>query len=108
VSTLGGGRNECDQGINPGVHVRLSLPVSSPAAEKVNHPAHYGNGPDDPYEVIKVLEYWLTREEFIGALKFNVIKYQARARHKNGAEDYAKAAWYATYLADFMKRHSDA
>lgn len=71
--------------------------------ETVDHPSHYG-GADNPYEVIKVLEAWLTREEFIGALKFNIIKYQARARLKAGAEDYAKAAWYANYLADFIKR----
>jgi hypothetical protein len=74
-------------------------------AEAVDHPAHYGNGADDPYEVIKVLERWLSREEFIGALKFNVIKYQARAAKKNGDQDYAKAAWYASYLADFLKRN---
>lgn len=72
-------------------------------AETVNHPGHYG-GADNPFEVIKVLEAWLTREEFIGALKFNIIKYEARAAKKNGAEDYAKAAWYASYLADFVKR----
>ncbi|MBB2841420.1 UNVERIFIED_ORG: hypothetical protein GGE64_005203 [Rhizobium etli] len=53
--------------------------------EVVNHPAHYG-GEDNPYEVIKVLENWLTREEFIGALKFNIIKYQARARLKAGSQ----------------------
>lgn len=72
-------------------------------AEAVNHPAHYG-GADDPYEVIKVLENWLSREEFVGALKFNIIKYQARAAKKNGAQDYDKSAWYAAYLADFLKR----
>lgn len=73
--------------------------------DAVDHPDHYG-GADNPYEVIKVLEAWLTREEFIGALKFNVIKYQARALKKSGAQDYEKAAWYANYLADFMKRNS--
>lgn len=72
-------------------------------AETVNHPQHYGG--DTPYEVIKVLEHWLTREEFIGAMKFNIIKYEARANKKNGAEDYKKAAWYANYLADFMQRN---
>lgn len=72
-------------------------------AEAVDHPAHYG-GKDDPYEVIKVLEAWLSREEFIGALKFNIIKYQARAAKKNGSQDYEKSSWYAAYLADFLKR----
>ncbi|MBY5763593.1 DUF3310 domain-containing protein [Rhizobium leguminosarum] len=72
--------------------------------EAVDHPAHYGGG-DNPYEVIKVLENWLTREEFIGALKFNIIKYQARARLKAGSQDYEKSAWYSAYLADFLKRN---
>ena len=75
-------------------------------AETVDHPAHYG-GSDNPFEVIKVLEAWLTPEEMVGFLKGNVIKYQARARLKNGAEDLAKAAWYANRLADFTKRLAD-
>lgn len=70
--------------------------------EQIDHPAHYG-GADNPFEVIKVLRAWLSREEFIGFLKGNVIKYQARAVKKAGAQDYAKAAWYATYLDRFMK-----
>lgn len=65
--------------------------------EKVDGPAHYG-GKNAPYEVIKVLQAWLTFDEYIGFLKGNVIKYQARARHKGGFEDYAKAAWYAEEL----------
>lgn len=72
--------------------------------EAVNHPAHYG-GADDPYEVIKVLEKWLSREEFIGAMKFNIIKYNARAAKKNGNQDYQKAAWYAAYLEQFLERN---
>ncbi|MBF2715680.1 DUF3310 domain-containing protein [Agrobacterium vitis] len=73
-------------------------------AQTVDHPAHYGSAAD-PYEVIKVLKAWLSREEFIGALKFNIIKYQARANKKDGAQDYAKSAWYAAYLDDFLKRN---
>ena len=72
--------------------------------EKVNHPAHYG-GENNPYEVIKVLEHWLTREEFVGALKFNIHKYLARAKRKGKVEDYAKANWYSNYLVDFLKRN---
>jgi hypothetical protein len=36
------------------------------AEELVNHPQHYGG--DAVNEVIKVLEVWLTPEEFIGVL----------------------------------------
>lgn len=68
----------------------------------VDHPSHYG-GEDNPYEVIKVMKAWLTAEELVGALKFNVHTYLARAIHKNGSEDYAKAAWYSAYLSEFSK-----
>lgn len=72
--------------------------------EQVDHPAHYG-GADNPHEVIKVLESWLSRDEFIGFCKGNVIKYQARASKKAGTQDYAKSAWYAAYLDDYLKRN---
>lgn len=69
----------------------------------VDHPPHYG-GADNPYEVIKVMEAWLTPEEFRGALKFNIHKYLARAAKKAGPEDQAKAAWYAKYLDEWEQR----
>lgn len=77
------------------------------AIEKVNHPSHYG-GKDNPYEVIKVMERWLTREEFIGAMKFQVFKYFARARKKDAEdENYGKAMKYNEFLLDFMKRNPE-
>jgi hypothetical protein len=73
------------------------------AEEKVHHPAHYG-GADNPYEVIKVLEAWLTPEQFRGFLKGNIVKYVARADKKGGREDHNKAEWYLTHLVDFNHR----
>jgi hypothetical protein len=70
--------------------------------DKVNHPAHYG-GADDPYEVIKVMRAWLSPEEYVGAMKFNIHKYLARAHRKGGAEDVAKAAWYARELDSYVR-----
>lgn len=70
--------------------------------EAIHHPAHYGG--DTPYEVIKMLRAWLTPEEYVGGLKFNIIKYNARARHKGGAEDYAKALWYSEELVRFTRK----
>lgn len=75
-------------------------------AEKVNHPQHYGG--DTPYEVIKVLKAWLTPEEYVGFLKGNVIKYNARSSKKGAhLEDTRKAQWYqnelAVALAEFCK-----
>jgi hypothetical protein len=75
--------------------------------EAVNHPAHYG-GAENPYEVIKVCEAWLSREEFIGAMKFQIWKYTARAGKKGEAsEDYRKAQWYDNHLNDYLKRHPE-
>jgi hypothetical protein len=71
-------------------------------SESVHHPAHYG-GEDDPHEVIKVMRAWLTPEEYIGALKFNIHKYLAREKKKGNSEDIAKAAWYAAELKRFVK-----
>lgn len=69
----------------------------------VDHPSHYG-GEDNPYETIKVLEAWLTPEEFIGFCKGNSIKYLSRHRQKGGVEDLKKSKFYENYLNDFIAR----
>jgi hypothetical protein len=74
--------------------------------DAVNHPAHYG-GADNPYEVIKVTDAWLTREENIGAMKFQVIKYVARAGKKDPgktAQDFAKAQFYLNHLNQLLAK----
>jgi hypothetical protein len=79
-----------------------TAPTSSQIENQVDHPAHYGGG-DNQYEVIKVLEAWLSPAEFVGFCKGNVIKYLARADKKGGPTDYEKAAWYAQRLSDYSK-----
>lgn len=74
------------------------------AQSAVDHPSHYG-GADNPFEVIKVMEAWLTREQMIGALKFTIYCYLARSDFKNGSEDNAKAAWYVNFLKGYEERH---
>lgn len=64
----------------------------------VNHPEHYGA--DTPYECIKVLEAWMSKEQFVGFLKGNVIKYLCRSEKKNGIEDLKKAQWYINKLVE--------
>lgn len=62
----------------------------------IDHPAYYG-GEDNPYEAIKVIRAWLTREEFAGFLKGTALKYMCRAgRKEDGTEarDFGKAEWY--------------
>ena len=71
-------------------------------SDNVEHPSHYG-GKDDPYETIKVLRAKLLPQEFCGALKFQVMKYNDRHRLKNGAEDLEKALWYQAYLVSYVE-----
>ena len=43
----------------------------------------------------------MTRNEFLGYLKGNVLKYIIRYRHKGkAAEDLGKCVWYLTRLKD--------
>lgn len=73
----------------------MTRPKSGPA-DPVNAPAHYRKG---AVECIDALEAALSREEFVGFLKGQVIKYLWRANHKgNAAQDHAKAAWYLNRL----------
>lgn len=67
--------------------------------DPVNAPAHYRAG--SPHETIKVLEAWLTPEQFEGYLRGNVIKYVSRAGLKGSAEeDLGKARWYLNRLLE--------
>ena len=68
----------------------------------VNNPRHYkGN---TGIETIDFIENVLTREEFIGYLRGNVIKYQSRANLKGRKEeDLKKAKWYSDKLVEVLK-----
>lgn len=70
----------------------------------INHPKHYGG--DTVYETIKVLEAWLTPEQFIGFCRGNAIKYLSRAGKKTDAasDDLKKAEFYSAYERDFVRR----
>lgn len=77
------------------------------AAAAAYHPAHYG-GEDAVYETIKVLEAWLSFDQFIGFCRGNAVKYLSRAGKKQGADqltDLAKARFYTDYERDFRERH---
>jgi hypothetical protein len=72
--------------------------------EAVNHPKHYGG--DVPYEVIKVLEAWMSPDEIRGFCLGNSIKYLSRAGKKDpakSAEDIDKAIWYANRAKGHLK-----
>ncbi len=68
--------------------------------EMVNHPSHYGNGADDPYEAIKVIDMWK-----LGFNLGNTVKYISRAGKKdNIIQDLEKAAWYLNREIENLKK----
>lgn len=66
--------------------------------DPVNRPTHYTTG---QHEVIDILEDKLTRDEFKGFLKGNILKYIFRSDKKeNEIEDLKKAQWYLNRLIE--------
>ena len=69
-------------------------------ADMVNHPPHYKEG---GIETIDFIQAKLTREEYIGYLKGNALKYGSRIGKKDNADiDAGKMAWYAARLRDAL------
>jgi len=61
----------------------------------VNEPPHYTKGGIECLDAIKAS---MPREQFIGYLKGNEIKYVWRYEHKGGVEDLKKANFYLNRL----------
>ena len=59
--------------------------------------SHYKDMPIEPWDVMRAV---MTRDEFIGFLKGNVIKYSLRAGRKEGSDDVAEARHYMEKLAE--------
>lgn len=59
--------------------------------------SHYKDMPIQPWTVMQQV---LTRDEFVGFLKGNIIRYSMRAGHKQGTDDVAKAEHYAQKLRE--------
>lgn len=64
--------------------------------DKVNSPPHYTFG---GIETIKYIEAKLTRDQYIGYLRGNIIKYVSRLGLKDeDVTDIGKIVWYSTEL----------
>jgi len=65
-------------------------------SDMVNHPPHYANKTPETIDMIRAV---LTKEEFIGGLKWQILKYRDRAHDKGELErDMAKAKFYYDLL----------
>lgn len=77
--------------------------VCKPDDDGKYHDAHYANMAG--LEPIEVMQLVMSREEFIGFLKGNIIKYTMRAGHKQGEaaeKDIAKAKRYKQWLMEML------
>ena len=80
----------------------ITKPAAAPDA--VNSPEHY-NMLD--VEAINLIEMSMTKEEFLGYLKGNVLKYIIRYKHKGKAgEDLDKGKWYLDRLRNKINEQS--
>jgi len=66
--------------------------------DTVSNPSHYQLM--DGVEAIDVIKASLTKEEFMGYLRGNLLKYHLRANKKNGDEDIQKADMYSNWLVE--------
>ena len=62
---------------------------------------HYKDMPIQPWHIMEAV---LTREEFIGFLRGNIIKYAMRAGRKEGSNDAGKALHYMQKLKEFNEK----
>ena len=62
---------------------------------------HYASKAVQPWDAMQA---WLSREEFAGYLRGNVIKYMARCNDKGGIEDVQKARHYIDKLIEVLEQ----
>jgi len=65
------------------------------AFDSVNRPSHYASG---DIECIDAIRAQMSKEEYQGYLRGNVVKYMWRWRDKGGVESLRKARWYLDKL----------
>ena len=81
-------------------HAQMNLRFNGTTADDIQVSGnHYKDMAVQPWHV---MESVLTREEFIGFLKGNVIKYSLRAGRKEGSDDAGKARHYMQKLKEVI------
>ena len=68
--------------------------------DNVTNPSHYTNG---NIETIDYLKDTLSKEQYEGFCRGNVLKYLSRYPHKNGVEDLNKAKTYLEWLIESVE-----
>ena len=68
----------------------------------VDHPNHYKLG-NSGLEVLDIIEMSMTKDNYLGFLLGNVIKYVLRWNRKNGVEDLKKARNYLEWAIEKLE-----
>ena len=76
------------------MHAKNGDKISFSKKDNIN-PSHYKSG---EIECIDAIKSSMTKDEFQGALKANILKYIWRFPKKKGIEDLFKAKWYLNRL----------
>lgn len=71
------------------------------AFESIDAPSYYNQGEMDPITAFQ--KGLFPREEYIGFLKGNIIKYTIRCTHKGGVKDLDKCINYINYLRECLE-----
>jgi len=83
--------------------LRLGASLKVNLNNEINQPNHYTKGGIEVWDIMKA---YLSKEEFIGYLKGNIIKYNLRAGHKEDElKDYKKAQAYLNKLLEELNEH---
>jgi hypothetical protein len=90
------------QGPIPGTAQMELFPKDKPADDVQVSGSHYKDMGVQPWAVMEAV---LTREEFVGYLKGNVIKYAMRQGKKEGSNDAGKALHYKQKLEEIQNGH---
>lgn len=81
----------------------VKRPTPKPIVNLVDHPQHYNQS--DEIECIDAIEAALGREQFIGFLRGQVIKYTWRLGLKDDpVQDASKVQWYQNKLIEVLSK----
>lgn len=81
---------------------RINIQCGKPSVKADDYQVsgnHYKEMPIEPWKLAEVL---LTKEEYIGALKFGVLKYAMRDGKKHDSDDAGKAKHYWKKLQEVL------
>lgn len=80
--------------------MKREMYLDSDHVDHINNPKHYTFGGIETIEYMKAKS---SKEEFLGYLRLNALKYLSRAFHKDDAlQDFKKAGWYIERLVKEM------